>query len=63
MVNKTLLCEINEKEIGCNIVGILNGAIGKLDDDGISKKDYNEIRNIVSVAEYVINNNKVISNL
>lgn len=51
MVNKTLLCEINEKEIECNIVGILNGAIGKSDDDGISKKDYNEIRNIVSVAE------------
>ena len=40
------------KEIENNIVGILKGAKAKLNSGVISKKEYNEIRNIVSAAEY-----------
>lgn len=40
------------KEIENNIVGILKGAKAKLDSGVISKKEYHEIRSIVSVAEY-----------
>lgn len=40
------------KEIENNITGILKGAKAKLDSGVISEKEYNEIRSIVSVAEY-----------
>ena len=40
------------KEIENNIAGILKGAKAKLSSGVISKKEYNEIRSIVSVAEY-----------
>ena len=40
------------KEIESNIAGILRGAKAKLDNGVINKKEYNEIRSIVSVAEY-----------
>lgn len=40
------------KEIDNNIAGILRGAKAKLDSGVISEKTYNEIRAIVSVAEY-----------
>lgn len=40
------------KEIDNNIAGILRGAKAKLDSGVISAKTYNEIRAIVSVAEY-----------
>lgn len=40
------------KEIENNIAGILRGAKAKLNSGIISKKEYNEIRSIVSAAEY-----------
>lgn len=40
------------KEIENNIAGILKGAKAKLNGGVISKKEYNEIRSIVSAAEY-----------
>lgn len=40
------------KEIENNIVGILKGAKAKLNSGVINKKEYNEIRSIVSAAEY-----------
>jgi len=40
------------KEIENNIAGILRGAKAKFDSGIIDKKEYNEIRGIVSVAEY-----------
>ena len=40
------------KEIENNIAGILKGAKAKLNSGVISKKEYNEIRSIVSAAEY-----------
>lgn len=40
------------EEIEKNIVGILNGAEEKLSSGVIDRKKYNEIRSIVSVAEY-----------
>lgn len=40
------------KEIENNIAGILKGAKAKLNSGVISKKKYNEIRSIVSAAEY-----------
>ena len=40
------------KEIENNIAGILKGAKAKLNRGVISKKEYNEIRSIVSAAEY-----------
>lgn len=40
------------KEIENNIAGILRGARAKLDSGVINKKEYNEIRSIVSAAEY-----------
>lgn len=40
------------KEIENNIAGILRGAKAKLNSGVISKKEYNEIRSIVSAAEY-----------
>lgn len=40
------------KEIENNIAGILKGAKAKLNDGVIGKKEYNEIRSIVSAAEY-----------
>lgn len=39
-------------EIQNNCVGILKGAKAKFDSGIISEKEYNEIKNIVSVAEY-----------
>lgn len=39
-------------EIKNNIAGILRGAKVKLDNGVITKKEYNEIRSIVSVAKY-----------
>lgn len=39
-------------EIENNTAGILKGAKDKLNSGVISRKEYNEIRNIVSVAEY-----------
>lgn len=39
------------KEIENNIAGILKGAKAKLNSGVISKKEYNEIRSIVSAAE------------
>lgn len=40
------------KEIKNNITGILRGARSKLDSGVINKKEYYEIRSIVSAAEY-----------
>lgn len=40
------------KEIEGNIAGILKGAKAKLTSGVINKKEYNEIRSIVSAAEY-----------
>lgn len=40
------------KEIENNMAGILKGAKAKLDSGVISNKEYNEIRSIVSAAEY-----------
>lgn len=40
------------REIENNITGILKGAKEKLDSGIINEKEYNEIRSIVSVAEY-----------
>lgn len=40
------------KEIENNITGILRGAKAKFDSGIIDKKEYNEIRGIVSAAEY-----------
>ncbi len=40
------------REIENNITGILKGARAKLDSGIINEKEYNEIRSIVSVAEY-----------
>lgn len=40
------------KEIENNIAGILRGAKTKLDSGVINKKEYHEIRSIVSAAEY-----------
>lgn len=40
------------KEIENNIVGILKGAKAKLNSGVIGKSEYNDIRSIVSVAEY-----------
>ena len=40
------------REIENNITGILKGAREKLDSGIINEKEYNEIRSIVSVAEY-----------
>lgn len=40
------------KEIENNIAGILRGAKAKLDSGVISKSEYNDIRSIVSAAEY-----------
>lgn len=40
------------KEIENNIAGILKGGKAKLNSGVISKKEYNEIRSIVSAAEY-----------
>lgn len=40
------------KEIENNITGILRGAKAKFDSGIIAKKEYNEIRSIVSAAEY-----------
>lgn len=40
------------KEIENNIIGILRGAKAKFDSGIINKKEYNEIRSIVSAAEY-----------
>lgn len=40
------------REIGTNMAGILKGAKAKLNSGVINKKEYNEIRSIVSVAEY-----------
>lgn len=40
------------KEIENNIAGILRGAKAKLDSGFINKKEYHEIRSIVSAAEY-----------
>lgn len=40
------------KEIENNIAGILRGAKAKLDSGIIGKKEYNEIRSIVSAAEF-----------
>ena len=42
----------HKKEIENNIAGILKGAKAKLNSGVISKKEYNEIRSIVSAAEY-----------
>lgn len=40
------------KEIESNIAGILKGAKAKFDSGVINKSEYNEIRKIVSAAEY-----------
>lgn len=40
------------REIETNMAGILKGAKAKLNSGVINKKEYNEIRSIVSVAEY-----------
>ena len=40
------------KEIESNITGILRGAKAKFDGGIINEKEYNEIRGIVSAAEY-----------
>ncbi len=40
------------KEIRDNMAGILRGAKAKLNSGVINKQEYNEIRSIVSVAEY-----------
>lgn len=40
------------KEIENNMVGILRGAKDKYNSGVISKKEYNEIRSVVSAAEY-----------